>query len=267
MLKDVLYAAGVCNEYEYNFTGHGAQKAVARIVEAIEANYHYWLVFDIKNCFASLKLEHLQDMMPTPGTVMKGVAFLPPSIPILCSSNKVSITLEQAARRGLPQGSISSAPLASALLGREIRSVMAEIPGSVALSFGDDVAFGARTQAQTHAVEKLVGERLSSLSGGPLFLKFLKLTHANAGLDFIQRRVQRRWCDEGYEVRVRPSQSAFTRLERRLRTEFDMAELCAAFDQPEGAVRKRIRNWAGAMGWKMPPDWDETVLTSIIAHS
>ena len=64
MLRDVVYAAGICNEFDFNFRGHGPKRAIDRMVQAIEDGVHFWLTADIKNCFASVKLEHLLGMVP-----------------------------------------------------------------------------------------------------------------------------------------------------------------------------------------------------------
>jgi len=165
LVRDILYAAGVCNEYDHNFRAHGPRRAIERIIEAIEAGCHFWLTLDIKDCFASVKPEHLYGMTPIKGAVLKRVAFLPSSVPIQCSHANGSISLEQAARRGLPQGSMASGPIASALLGREVRLAIAEHPGVVVIIFADDIAIGARTQGQIEAVKRAIGERFASLSG------------------------------------------------------------------------------------------------------
>lgn len=252
LVRDVLYAAGVCNEYDYNFRAHGPQRAIERIVEAVEADHFFWLTLDIKDCFASVKPEHLYGMTPLKGAVLKRVAFLPASVPIQCSHTMGSIYFEQAARRGLLQGSMASGPLASALLGREIRLVIAGHPGVVAVIYADDIAIGARTQDQIETIKHAIGERLASLSGGPLFLKFCKIGHANSGFDFLQRRIQRRQWNGEHDVRVQPSSGAFERLKKKLLVQYGDAALGIALDQSmDGAldqssneVIERIQKWA-----------------------
>lgn len=267
MVRDVIYAAGVGNEFDHNFRGLGPERAIRRIVEAIEAGYVWWLTADIKNCFASVKLEHIHGMLPIPSNVLKKVVFIPTSVPIHSHhGDHVAMTIDQEARRGLPQGSIVSAPLASALLGREIRTVMSEIPG-VALTFADDIAIGARTQEQIKSIEHAIGERFASLSGGPLIFKYIKIGHAASGIDFIQRRIVRHQWDGQYDIRVQPSPSAFHRLKKKLLAEYGGAfELGQAWEQSPDGLKERIQKWAAAMGWKMQPDWEEAVLIFCIAH-
>ena len=267
LVRDILYAAGVCNEYDYNFRAHGPQRAIERIVEAVKAGYHFWLTLDIKDCFASVKPEHLYGMTPLKGAVLKRVAFLPPSVPIRRSHTHASIPLEQDARRGLPQGSKASGPFASALLGREIRLAIAGHPGVVVVIFGDDIAIGARTQGQIEAIKQAIGERFASLSGGPLFLKFCKIAHANSAFDFVQRRIQRRQWDGEYEVRVQPSLSAFERLKKKMLAKYGgQFALGEAWEKSPDGVKERIQRWAAAMGWKMQPDWEEAILIFCLAY-
>lgn len=274
LIRDVLYAAGVCNEYDYNFRAHGPQRAISRIVQGVEADFLYWLTLDIKDCFASVKPEHLYGITPLQGVVLKRAAFLPSSVPIQCSDTQWSIPIEQAARRGLPQGSMASGPLASALLGREIRLAIAGHSGVVVVIYADDIAIGARTQDQIETIRHKIGERLASLNGGPLFLKFCKVGHANSGFDFVQRHIRRKQWNGVHEVRVQPSQSAFERLKKKLRTQYGDAVLGQALDQSmDGAldntsteIVSRINMWARAMGWKIQPEWEETILTFCLAY-
>lgn len=77
IVRDLLTAVGVDNEFDYCRRGAGGEKAMIRDVsEWIEEGYRHWQTADVVNCFASLKPAHL-GWLPLPMELIRNVVFLP----------------------------------------------------------------------------------------------------------------------------------------------------------------------------------------------
>lgn len=253
-LRDVLLASGVWNPYEFSSAGKGPHAFVRRIIAAIEAGYRYWVVADIKNCFASVRLEHLHGLLPLKrSAAWRGMIFLPKETLV----SGIPETLEGAARGGLPMGSLVSPRLASALIGREIRAAMSGSQG-LAMSFADDTAIGARSLKEAEAIKDALCDRLASLNPGPLTFKYIKVTSAVDGIDIVGRRIRLKWWVDEWKVRVQPSPRSFKRLAYKARKEFGDIALLGETDMV--LLRDYIRRWATAHDWALQPGWDDVVI-------
>ena len=77
IVRDLLTAVGVDNEFDFARRGAGGEKALIReVCQRIEAGYRHWQNVDIKECFASLRPGHL-GWLPVPEQLLRSVVFLP----------------------------------------------------------------------------------------------------------------------------------------------------------------------------------------------
>jgi hypothetical protein len=144
ILRDLLTAVAVDNEFDYCRRGAGGEKRMIRDVsQRIENGYRHWRTADVVNCFASLKPAHL-GWLPLPMELIENVVFLPRCAKIEIVEGPVGKEVAQSGtptvsgvsipymgsplvpmkklRRGLPQGSVLSPLVARAFLGRELRA-------------------------------------------------------------------------------------------------------------------------------------------------
>jgi hypothetical protein len=145
MVRDLLTAVGVDNEFDYCRRDAGGEKAMIRnVCERIEKGYRHWRTADVVNCFASVKPAHL-GWLPLPKELIRNVVFLPRCAKIEIVEGPVGKEVSQSGtptvsgvsipymgsslvpmkklRRELPQGSVLSPLVARAFLGRELRAV------------------------------------------------------------------------------------------------------------------------------------------------
>lgn len=254
VLRDAFLASGVWNPYEHSSGTKGPGALVREIASAFEAGYRYWVVADIKDCFASVRPGHLHGLLPLKrGAAWKGIIFLPSNTPI----SGIPENLEGAARSGLPTGSLVSPRIASALLGREIRAVMSGAQG-VAVSFADDIAIGARTLKESEAIKDALCDRLTSLNSGPLAFKYIKIVAAVDGIDIVGRRIRLKHWDGDRKIHVQPSPRAFERL--RLKAQQEFGTLGQLGELERTLLHDYVRRWATAHDWTLQPGWEDIVI-------
>jgi hypothetical protein len=135
IIRDLLTAVGLDNEYDYCRRGAGGEKAMIRgVCQRTEKGYREWQTADVVKCFASLKPAHLS-WLPLPKELIRDVVFLPKCAKLeivkkpagswgdtlLYPSDSLST---ETVRRSLPEGSVLSPLVARAFLGREIRAAL-----------------------------------------------------------------------------------------------------------------------------------------------
>jgi hypothetical protein len=249
LLRDILLASGIGNEFEYSKRNLGPLILAERIRMAIERGYRFWFVSDLRNCFPSQKPAHY-DWANVPGWMVRYVAFTPACVPVLCRdpSGLTEHDLESAARRGLPQGAMASPLLASALLGRVLRNLSGDI---VATSFGDDIAIGARTLRGAESIAKALTKRLAELPAGPLSLKTSDVFDAEHVIEFLHFRWRWKYGFGDPKIHREPSRKAFNTFERRLAALIEAFPPGTDFEHIVDMGLKYARSWATSVGW--PP--------------
>jgi hypothetical protein len=191
IVRDLLTAVGVDNEYDYCRRGAGGERALIRdACQRIEKGYRHWQTADVVDCFASLKPAHL-GWLPLPKELIRNVVFLPRCAKIEIVKGPAGKEVSQSGiptvsgvsipymgsyllpmkklRRELPQGSVLSPLVARAFLGRELRAVLGHKMVAT-LSFVDDLTLGARSQPEVDHALDVLRERLQGHPAGAVLL-------------------------------------------------------------------------------------------------
>jgi len=246
-LRDVLIAAGIDSPFEFSKQGRGALAAATTVKQAIKDGFRFWIVADVLNFFASVRPEHILPWIPVARSIVRNVAFTPQGAPILLpTKGDLTVNLSEA-RQGLPQGSMLSPQIASALIGRELQG----LPGDrVAVAYRDDIAVGARSQQEAKDIEKALSTRLVNLAAGPLSLRYCKHYDAENRLDFLQFRLRwRHWLGDEFPHH-HPNPRALRRWRSELIRRIDEYPLSTPVDDiVEDLLDGYCRNWTVAMAW------------------
>lgn len=213
----VLQANGISNPFEHNCKGKGPNAALESIKRAmIEEGCRWFVVFDIAKFFTSVKPDHLR-WAHLPKEVLKNVVYFNQHATLIQrhkSHTSLSIGGKcHPARRGIPQGAVTSGILASALLGRELRRLSEEL-GTV--TYVDDGVIGARSQPEAEYAAKALEKQFANLNGGPIHFKHIEVQDARQGFTFLGYWI---WLvEQGEEVRVRftPSHQSKMKFRREL---------------------------------------------------
>jgi hypothetical protein len=243
LLSQVVTAQGWTNACDYNSAERGTEKARLAIRDLIQKDgiYHF-VVFDVENCFPSVRPQHLQTQLRLPSEVIS-VLFMQNASPSLYVGVKA-----KSARHGLPQGAPASGKIASALIGREIR----QIGGVLAtVTYMDDGVIGASGPSEANEVAKALSKRLEEKRGGPIRLKYAKVCDAREGFEFLGYWIKASGPDSGSEVSFWPSHSAKEKFKRKLYARLDKLEDSLDWDGAISVLDKYRPEWVKAFSlWK-----------------
>jgi len=252
MLRDTLVAANFNNEFEFACCGKGPFAVADCIRDAIEDGYRHWVIADVKDCFPSLAMGHIKELVPVDQRILRNTAFIPPTCPTIRPDVPDAITNIAATRRGLPQGSVVSPLLASAFLGRVLRGISEDVRK---FAYADNIAICAKSYGDLKSAENALVKRLSAQQYGSLQLGYIRRHHLQAGtnafLDFMQFRFGRKTFAGKVvdEVHRWPSVQAFNRRRKKM---------CRRVrDWPEGTpiqtilrgLREYDHRWMRAAKW------------------
>lgn len=182
IICEVLNATGQRSLLEYNRAGKGRTKAALKVKKLIENGYRYWLIFDLKNCYPSIGLNHLQSTNMPKEMLMTGVFWNS----YIHLEHIPDAKAESAVRQGLPQGATASGILAGSFIEGQIAPLLGDdLEG---LSCVDDVAIGARSLAGLEKVAKAIEDRFTDHNAGPLTFKHFGIYDVREGMSFLNYR-------------------------------------------------------------------------------
>lgn len=245
LVRECLAASGLGSAIEYAIKGLGRDKATDQIRAWVDDGFHHWFIFDIKDCFRSLKPTHVRTWLPLPEAAVQNVLFPNSYIHIHGYQEMEHIKV---ARRGLPQGAALSGQIASGFLDREVRPMVGS--NQRVLSFVDDVAIGARDPADIEATAKAIIGKLQNLQAGPLTLKTSEIRNAQDGFEFLNYKF-RIWNGDEDFCHICPNQRAFSGLDRGLRNRLNALGDCH-MSEKEQVGRDYAQRWLAGHGkWNM----------------
>jgi hypothetical protein len=276
IVRDLLTAVGVDNEYDYCRRGAGGEKAMIRdVCQRIEKGYRHWQTADVVNCFASLKPAHL-GWLPLSKELIRNVVFLPRCAKIEIVKGPVGKEVLQSGtptvsgvsipymgsslvpmkklRRELPQGSVLSPLVARAFLGRELRAMSGKKEVAT-FSFVDDLTLGARSRPKLdHALDAL-RERLQGHPAGAVLLHVdppTSVKHGRVNALGYALKPGRGYGDNF--VHVHPGRQRFDRFHRKLYERWKAAGQSDGFEELEGFILDRLGHWMPSQqAWTVIP--------------
>jgi hypothetical protein len=292
IVRDLLTAIGVDNEYDSSRRGAGGEKALIHdACQRIEDGYRHWQTADVVNCFASLRPEHL-GWLPVPKELIRNVVFLPKCTKIEVAKGSGGLespmpgTQGQASgdvtlpsymgsikaptkkvRRELPQGSILSPLVGRAFLGREIRVALGK--EVVRLSFVDDLTLGARSQPKLEQTLDALRARLLGNPAGPVLLHVDRPTSTKQGRVRVFGYVLKPGRGHGDNfIHVHPHRQRFDRFHKKLCDHWKAEGQPSDFEALEDFIIERLRHWMPSQqGWTIVPGFSQNLaLTSAFVY-
>jgi hypothetical protein len=224
-------------EFDYLTRGKGGTKAaIERLLEIIEeGKYKYVVVADIANFFRSAIKNKIGRLLPLPERVVDNVLLIQDGVTIVVKpmedggvvsqhhlhSAASHLETDEAARRGVPQGSSASGIIM-------YRAVLGPLLGTLSFAdrivlYGDDLAVPVKDMSEGEAVLKALKALYASSLAGPLTIGRQKISHLSQGVDFLSHRIVRKSMYWGGHLHVHPNGTAFRRMEFKAARVFHMA--------------------------------------------
>lgn len=195
---------------DYMATGRGADVAVDRLKELLDAGYEWFVLADIENCFGSVQPEEAAARLRLPMAVTRNCLMIRKEVPLTLPSyipvDTTTLAFSEAVRMGLPQGARPANRVMAHLLGPDFEALPQFEQG---LFYGDDVALAASSRKKAEAIAEALREMLASHPAGPFRLKRLEIKHISEGFDYASYHL-RSDAIEGH-VKVTPSSKSYLR--------------------------------------------------------
>ncbi len=197
-------------------------RAIEHVSSALSSGYKWAVQVDLKDCFASLDVERLAELIPMPRRVISHVFAEPPrGARVLGRTPGNSITFlgQMWTRLGLPQGSAAASLVANHLIALALK----EMPAlGVSVFYMDDGLFLTKTKKEAEQIKDAL-YRVFSVDGpvGHIAFKHCMIRRASDGFDFLGYYIKRvkgeAVCipSEGKTANVRAVVSHFLSLNRR----------------------------------------------------
>lgn len=254
---DILQVVHPLESFDYGARGRGVEAASDKIVEMFEKEgCTHFIIADISNCFGSLEQSGVIKALPFPSNVTSNVLLVTEADKITLWTKDMDIEcyihnnthiiewIEQAVRRGIPQGSPASSLIASFLLGPSLKALPC---GNRIVLYGDDIVIGACNENEAQAYVEAFKKIMKTHPAGPLELKTCEIVNIRDGFETLKYHYQSK--SEG--VWRRPSKKSFKRFERRLVGKLKDCDRSLG----EQLAVDYTRRWIGSFGrWTKHPN-------------
>jgi len=250
--------------FGFDFQNRGAggvMAAIKHLKNLIDQGpYDYVVVIDLANFFGSANKKKVEQLLPLPLRVTRNVLLIQDGEKVLVQPPKLGGTVgyplsvdarvkaDEAARRGVPQGSLASGLIM-------YRGVLGPLLGAQSFSdrivlFGDDFAVPVKDKLEGEAVIKALEATFASTPVGLLHIGRKEVRNIRDGVDFLSHRIIRKPKIWGGHLHVRPSPKAYRRFNRRA-----FEKYCLAGGGTHGCARAvhYMRRWL-----KSFPLWQPT---------
>lgn len=221
LVLDLLRAWMGDSPFEYARKGRGRDRAINAILGSIRNGGARWFITaDIRDFYRNIRPEGLRGIIPLPASVTRNVISVPLENPILSGSDN-PITLQTAAREGIPQGSLASPFIAA----KVVEAVLQSLHCRITVSYVDNLCLGFKTECEAKTILHALVQALTEHPAGPLLLKgdvaIFELGKPN---DFLGYRISRRWPSDGGYAYAHPSPAAFEKMTLKLRATLEDVE-------------------------------------------
>lgn len=238
-------------EFEYCQLGKGGVEAATKhIGESVLQGYRFWITCDLTSAYPSVKLDHVKDIIPVHGQLMREVGFP--------SYSYKNVTNKEGARPGLAEGASHSSKILSAFTDGSLRQIGGSV---VVLCYADNIAIGARTVDEVMCAFNTFKNAISASKAGPIHLHSVaicdafqhhshiikgNLTYRN-GVDFCQYRISYDLHDD--KLRYRANTLAFAKAKQKV---FYRLSVITDEDEMEAIVDTYLNNWIRSFRlWKV----------------
>lgn len=214
---DIIKATLPKVAFEYLEKKRGTERLVLDLVHMMNAEgYKYVLTADIRNCFGSVRREELGRLLPLPLSATQKVLLIEDDVLVVRHTPSCSILVppDEAARRGLPQGALTSGRVMSrAVLGPTLATT--EFSNRIFL-FGDNISVPVRDRPEGEAILRTVSSRLQNGCGGPLTIGYHQIAHESEGIQLVKYCISRAAERLGGRMRIRPAAKCYQNYSRRV---------------------------------------------------
>lgn len=264
LVVDILRASHGESPFDYCRKGRGTTRAMLAMQSAVTKKGARWFsTSDVRDCYGSFDRQGVIAQLRLPRSVIENSLLITPDTPIETGeveTEEESRASEQAARRGIPQGSLASPYIAASLLSPALK----QLTGELVLIHGDDVITGTKTQTECEANAQALAEACLQHPAGPLLMKHNRVAKIGTPIEALGYRMKWRPEAFGGGVRFIPSKAAFEKFYARL--EADLLKGKSWKDLPEQAA-KRIPHWqAGLPLWDRSSAADDIVLIHVLQY-
>lgn len=238
-------------EFEYCQLGKGGVEAAAKhIGEGVLQDCRFWITCDLTNAYPSVKLDHVNKLIPVHGQLMRAVGFP--------SHSYKKITNEDGVRPGLTEGASHSSKILSAFTDGPLRKISGSI---MVLCYADNIALGARTLDEVKCAFKTFENAMSASKADPIHLHSVNICDAfqhhghvkkghlteRNGIDFCQYRISYDIFDG--KLRYRANTLAFYKAKKNA---FARLSGVTVEDEMEAIVDAYLDNWLRSFRlWKV----------------
>jgi hypothetical protein len=260
--RDILAATFPTQPFDFLTKGKGVDAAILHLKKLIEEhNAEYVVTIDIKDCFGSAIKEKVAPLLPLPRRVVNNVLLIQDEVAVIghpghrvegdplgesSPSRTIYVEADEAARRGLPQGSSASGLI---MYG----AVLGPLLGTLSFAdrlvlYGDDLAVAVRDKTEAEAVLKTLRSLLEASPVGPLLIGRHAMRHVKEGVDFLSYRITRKPWYLGGHLHVRPSTLSYKRVEERAAHRYLE---CGGGPEGRKQVLLYVKRWIAALRlWK-----------------
>ncbi len=239
MCSDILAAAYPVDAFGYSEKGRGGVKSATLALHKMikEGDYQYVVTIDIKDCFGSAIKKKVGELLPLPKMVTNNVLLIQDDVEVVVKPDKgtwtgfllpnmlpttSAIATDEAARRGIPQGSSCSGIIMyRAVIGPLLRTL--PFADRIVL-IGDDLAVPVKDVLEGEAVLSAVQSRYAASPVGLLTIGRHRVSHIKDGVDYVSYRTRLAikwksvdgWAGEADQnFHVRPTLRAYEKMEHR----------------------------------------------------
>ena len=236
MCADILSALYPPHPFDFSTKGKGGSKAahlhLGNLID--QGGYEYIVTCDIKNCYGSAITKKVGELLTAlPTEVVNNVILIQDDVPIVVKPDKGTWTgvllpnmypattvhaTDEAARRGLPQGSSTSGIIMN-------RAVLGPLLSSLSFAhrivlIGDDLAVPVKDRSEGEAVLNALKSLYAASPVGLLTIGRHSVDKISDGYDFCGYRTVRKPQKWGGHLHRRPSLRAYEKSQSKAAEKF-----------------------------------------------
>ncbi|WP_143089569.1 hypothetical protein [Qipengyuania nanhaisediminis] len=252
LIKDVLEARLQPGHHIYDIRGRGRDYAIIAIKEALEAGYSHCFIGDVRDCYQSVSINSLYDLLPLPRLVIgncldyRNLTFREQGVSHSC----VYSHGPEARRWNGPQGLLQGLPSSSIILATLFNSLAAHIAphDCHAALYGDNLFLAAQDGQTLSAIIALCRDYFAEHPAGPFDLRdHPGCVEPEEGFDFLSYFIS----TQSQNISVQMSHRAWSDMEDAIDTavQDDIAKGYECLRDAEAVIRDRFSGFREIDDW------------------